>query len=114
MIFILNSKRNLRLGIKQTILLKLIKSYFPEKQEDHDGPMSLTRANINAYLILAFHTSRLLKTFVSDMMVLQNGVAVPYMASSAPFFLSAFKINFKAEPPPALDHSIQVWSKYKQ
>ena len=47
------------LGIKQTILLKLIKPYFPEKQEDH----------------------------VNDIMLLQNGVAVLYMASSAPFFI---------------------------
>ena len=57
------------------MLLKLIKSYFPEKQKDRDGPISLTRANLFAFAFQAnISVSRTqvdcFKTFVSDMMVL--------------------------------------------
>ena len=37
--------------------------FMKEKQEDHDGPISLTWADIISYLILNFHTSRSLWDF---------------------------------------------------
>ena len=63
------------------------------------GPISLTSANRFVYLLLKFNQSSLLQDFCinfkfkSDMMVLLNGGAMPYTASSASFFNLIFKIS---------------------